>query len=70
MSSVQIFVSRSADGGRSWNTTPIDVSAAAPDCAAQACSAGFLASQMGLASDDAGTVYAPWNAGSVAGGDR
>jgi hypothetical protein len=68
MSSVQIFVSRSADGGRSWNTTPIDVSAAAPDCAAQACSAGFLASQMALASDDAGTIYALWNAGSVAGG--
>ena len=38
MRSVQVFVSRSADGGRSWNTTPMDVSAAAPDCAAQACS--------------------------------
>jgi hypothetical protein len=66
--SVQVFVSRSPDGGRSWNTTPMDVSAAAPDCSAQACSAGFLASQMALASDDVGTIYALWNAGSVRGG--
>jgi len=65
-----VFVSRSADGGRNWNTTPIDVSAAAPDCPAQACSAGFLASQMALASDDGGTIYALWNAGSVTGGPQ
>jgi len=65
-----VFVSRSADGGRSWNTTPIDVSAAAPDCSAQACSAGFLGSQMALASDDGGIIYALWNAGSVRGGPQ
>jgi hypothetical protein len=67
-SSAQVFVSRSADGGRSWKTALIDVSAAAPDCAPQACSAGFLASQMALASDDVGTIYALWNAGSVTAG--
>jgi hypothetical protein len=65
---VELFVSRSADGGRSWLTTPMDVSSAAPACPAQACSAGFLASQMALASDDAGSVYALWNSGSAAGG--
>jgi hypothetical protein len=46
----------------------MDVSSAAPGCPAQFCSAGFLASQMALASDDAGTIYAVWNSGSVTGG--
>ncbi len=64
----EVFVSRSADGGRSWSTTPMDVSSAAPGCPAQACSGGFLGSQMALASDDAGTIYALWNSGSVTGG--
>ena len=50
---VGVFVSRSADGGRNWSTTPMDVSSAAPACPAEICSAGFLASQMALASDDA-----------------
>jgi len=65
---VEVFVSRSADGGKNWSTTPMDVSSAAPGCPAQACSAGFLDSQMALASDDAGTIYALWNSGSVPGG--
>jgi len=65
---VEVFVSRSADGGRTWSATPMDAPSAAPDCAAQLCSAGFLASQMALASDDAGIVYALWNSGSAAGG--
>ena len=65
---VEVFVSRSADGGRNWFTAPMDVSSAAPGCPAQDCSAGFLASQVALASDDAGIVYALWNSGSVAGG--
>ena len=67
---VGVFVSRSADGGRNWSTTPIDVSRAAPGCSAEDCSAGFLASQMALASDDAGIVYAVWNSGAVAGGPQ
>jgi len=65
---VEVFVSRSADGGRNWSTTPMDVSTAAPGCSAQVCSAGFLAPQMALASDDAGIIYALWNSGSVIGG--
>jgi BNR repeat-like domain len=68
--SVELFVSRSVDGGRNWDTTPIDVSSAAPGCDAQLCSAGFLASQMALVSDDAGIIYALWNSGSVAGGPQ
>jgi hypothetical protein len=67
---VGVFVSRSADGGRTWGTTSLDVSSAAPACSAQVCSAGFLSSQMALASDDAGVIYAVWNSGSVAGGPQ
>jgi hypothetical protein len=65
---VEVFISRSRDGGRTWTTTPMEVSGAAPDCSAQACSAGFLASQVALASDDAGIIYALWNSGPADGG--
>ncbi len=65
--SVQVFISRSADGGRNWRTTPMDVSGAAPGCPVQYCSDGFLASQVALASDDAGVIYALWNSGAAAG---
>ena len=67
---VELFISQSADGGRTWNTTAMDTSSAAPGCAAQACSAGFLGSQMAMTSDDAGSVYALWNSGSAAGGPQ
>ncbi len=65
---VELFISESTNGGHTWSATRIDVSSAAPACAAQACSAGFLASQMAMTSDDGGSVYALWNAGSAAGG--
>jgi hypothetical protein len=65
---VSIYVSRSGDAGRNWNTTLLDVSSAAPDCSAQACEAGYLGAQIALASDAAGTVYALWNAGVANGG--
>jgi hypothetical protein len=64
---VEVFISRSVDGGRSWNTTPLDVSAAAPGCPSQDCSHGFLASQVAMAADDAGVIYALWNSGASAG---
>jgi hypothetical protein len=65
---VNIYVSRSADGGKTWNTSLLDVSGAPPDCEAQACEAGYLGAQLSLASDAAGTVYALWNAGRANGG--
>ena len=60
---VNIYVSRSADGGKTWNSTLLDVSGAPPDCEAQACETGYLGAQVTVASDAAGTVYALWNAG-------
>jgi hypothetical protein len=65
---VGIYVSRSADAGRTWSTVRLDVSSAPPDCSAQGCDAGYLGAQITLASDAAGTVYALWNAGAVHGG--
>jgi len=65
---VSVYVSRSADGGRSWSTVLLDVSGASPDCAAEGCEAGYLGAQIALASDAAGTLYALWNAGAANGG--
>jgi Neuraminidase (sialidase) len=65
---VNINLSRTADGGRTWTTTLLDVSSAPPDCAAQWCDTGYLGAQVVLASDSANTIYALWNAGAVNGG--
>lgn len=65
---VSVFVSKSADGGRSWSTMLLDASSAPPECAAQSCPTGFLGAQIALASDAAGALYALWNAGSLSGG--
>ncbi|MGP0021382.1 MAG: sialidase family protein [Candidatus Sulfotelmatobacter sp.] len=65
---VSVFVSRSTDGGRTWNTALLDVSSAPPECAKQSCEAGFLGAQIALASDAAGALYALWNAGAANGG--
>lgn len=65
---VGLYVSRSADGGRTWNTVLLDVSGAPPSCEAESCEAGFLGPQIALASDAAGALYALWNAGTANGG--
>jgi hypothetical protein len=65
---VSVFISRSSDGGRTWNTTLLDVSSAPPECAEQSCETGFLGAQIVLASDASGALYALWNAGAVHGG--
>lgn len=65
---VSVFVSRSADGGRSWNTALLDVSSAPPPCDAESCQTGYLGAQIALASDAAGALYALWNTGSANGG--
>jgi len=67
---VSVYVSRSADSGRTWTTTLLDVSSAPPDCDGLACDTGYLGAQVALASDAAGTIYAVWNAGAVNGGSE
>jgi BNR repeat-like domain len=65
---VSVYVSRSADGGRTWNTMLLDVSSAPPECERESCQTGFLGAQIALASDASGALYALWNAGSLGGG--
>lgn len=65
---VSVYLSRSADGGRTWSTLLLDVSSAPPDCNAQGCQTGYLGAQIAVASDAAGALYALWNAGAANGG--
>lgn len=62
---VNLFISKSTDGGATWTNTVIDVSAAPPDCSAYLCGWAYLGAQITMTSDANGTLYALWNAGTV-----
>src|SRR6266851_7440156 len=63
--SVNLYVAKSPDAGKSWSATQLDTSAAAPGCNTEECGEGFLGAQVALTSDAAGTLYALWSAGSA-----
>ncbi|MGH9493857.1 MAG: sialidase family protein [Candidatus Sulfotelmatobacter sp.] len=65
---VSVYISRSSDGGRMWDTRMLDQSSAPPGCEAEFCETGFLGAQIALTSDAEGALYALWNAGSASGG--
>jgi hypothetical protein len=65
---VNVYISRSSDGGRTWTTQLLDKSSAPPDCEVRGCETGFLGPQIAVASDSAGGLYALWNAGLANGG--
>ena len=58
---IDLYVSKSADGAKSWTNTLMDVSESAPECAAFHCGWSYLGAQITMASDAAGTLYALWN---------
>jgi hypothetical protein len=60
---VNLYMSKSSDGGKTWNTIPMDSSGAPPDCSAFRCEWGFLGAQIAMASDEGGVLYALWNSG-------
>ncbi len=62
---VNLYVAKSADAGKTWSPTLLDVSTAAPDCKDEDCGEAFLGAQVALTSDAAGTLYALWSAGSA-----
>jgi hypothetical protein len=62
---VNLFVSKSGDGGSSWITKVLDVSGSPPDCSSYLCGWAYLGAQMAMASDAGGTLYALWNASQV-----
>jgi hypothetical protein len=63
--SVNLYVAKSADAGKTWSPTLLDVSAAAPDCKDEDCGEAYLGAQVALTSDAEGTLYALWSAGSA-----
>jgi len=62
---VNLYIAKSADQGKSWTSTPLGVSAAAPSCKIEECGEAYLGPQIALTSDSDGTLYALWNAGSL-----
>jgi hypothetical protein len=66
--SVNLYVSKSSDGGNTWTNTLIDTSGAPPDCSAFSCGWAFLGAQMTMTNDSSGNLYLLWNAGSTAKG--
>jgi len=62
---VNLYISKSSDGGAKWQTILIDVSGSPPDCSDFLCGWAYLGAQITMASDAAGTLYALWNAGTV-----
>ena len=60
---VNLYISKSSDGGQTWSTTLLDVSGSPPDCSAYQCGWAYLGAQITMTADSAGTLYALWNAG-------
>jgi hypothetical protein len=58
---VNLYTSKSSDGGKTWTTTLMDSSGVPPDCSAFRCEWGYLGAQITMTSDEAGTLYALWN---------
>jgi hypothetical protein len=62
---VNLYVSKSTDGGITWSLLQLDTSGSPPDCSAYFCGWAYLGAQITMAADNVGTLYALWNAGSV-----
>ena len=62
---VDLYISRSSDGAKSWNTILLDISGAPPECATNECGWAYLGAQITVSSDAAGTLYVLWNAGPL-----
>jgi hypothetical protein len=62
---VNLYISKSADGGATWANQLIDVSGSPPDCSAYSCGWAYLGAQITMTADDAGTLYALWNMGTA-----
>ena len=62
---VNIYVSKSSDGGNTWTETLVDISGSPPDCSAFLCGWAFLGPGTAMTNDVAGNLYLLWNAGNV-----
>jgi hypothetical protein len=62
---VNLFISKSSDGGRTFRNTLLDVSGDPRDCSADECGWAYLGAAITMTSDANGTLYALWNAGPI-----
>jgi hypothetical protein len=62
---VNIYVTKSSDGGATWTPTLLDVSSSPPDCSAFSCGWAFLGPGTAMTSDAAGQLYVLWNSGTT-----
>jgi hypothetical protein len=62
---VNLYISKSSDGGATWQTLLIDISSSPPDCSEFLCGWAYLGAQITMASDMDGALYVLWNAGRV-----
>lgn len=60
---VNLYVTKSTDGGKTWTTHLVDVSEAPPPCGCPGY--GYWSAQMALAVDARDRVYVTWNANRV-----
>jgi len=67
---VALFVSKTSDAGKTWTHRVMSLSARAPDCKEEDCAEAYLGSQIVLASDSGGTLYALWNVGHTPQGSQ
>ncbi|MCI0550752.1 MAG: glycoside hydrolase [Anaerolineae bacterium] len=65
---VNLYVSKSTNGGATWTSKVIDVSSSPPQCPEFFCGWAYLGAQMVMTSDANGVIYLLWNAGSTATG--
>ena len=65
---VNLYVTKSADGGQTWTPTLLDISSSPPACSAFSCGWAFLGPGIAMTSDTSGQLYVLWNSGTVDGG--
>jgi hypothetical protein len=62
---VNLYISKSVDGGVTWTHSLVDTSSSPPDCSAYNCGWAYLGAQDTIAADANDTLYTLWNAGAV-----
>jgi hypothetical protein len=62
---VNLYVSKSTNGGETWTSKVIDISSSPPQCPEFLCGWAYLGAQLVMTSDANGTLYLLWNAGST-----
>ena len=67
---VRVAVIRSTNGGSTWTTTFVDTSQQQPPCTVPSCPADFLASQLAIGVDPAGTLMAAYTLNTAAGAPK